>query len=80
MLTPSLNQQEDVVRLVEITEEIRRQRRDRIRELQYDREPAGRPKMLPPAPPAIPPPPIRGGYDERYRERDFYYDRERRYR
>lgn len=75
-------QQDDVVKLVETTEDIRRQRRDRIRELQYEREPAGRPKMLPPPPPAIPPPPVanRGGYDERLRERDYYYDRERRYR
>ena len=71
-----------MLRLVELTEDIRRERRDRIREIQWQREEAERaPKLLPP-PPSIPPPP-RSVYDERIyeREREYIYDREgRRYR
>ena len=44
--------QEDVLRLVEITEDIKRERRERIREIQWEREESERlPKMLPPPPP-----------------------------
>ena len=84
-----LSQQEDVLRLVETTEDIRRQRRERIREIQWERErmerEEQRPKMLPP-PPMIPAPPISrdtkgGNYDERIVEREYYVDRHgQRYR
>ncbi|SMY22614.1 unnamed protein product [Zymoseptoria tritici ST99CH_1A5] len=74
---------EDVLRLVEITEEIKKERRERIRELQWEREEIERvPKMItaPPPMPPIPPPP-RSKYDERIYERDYIYDRDfRRYR
>lgn len=71
--------QEDVLRLVEITEDIKRERRERIRELQWEREEVDRlPKMLPPPPAPAPP---RSKYDERIYERDYIYDRDvRRYR
>lgn len=81
--------QEDVLKLVELTEDIRRERRERIRELQWEREEAERqppPKLLmPPGVPSIPPPPIsmagttkKGpGYEERVFEREYIYDRER---
>ena len=67
--------------LVELTEDIRRERRERIREIQWEREELERlPKMLPPPPPPLPAPP-RSKYDERIYEREYYYDREgRRYR
>ncbi|KAI7570003.1 hypothetical protein KC317_g2844, partial [Hortaea werneckii] len=70
---------EDVLRLVEISEDIRRERRDRLLEIQWEREELERrPKMLPPPPfPPIPPAP-KGTYDERIYERDVYYDREGR--
>ncbi|KAI6960748.1 hypothetical protein KC355_g12679, partial [Hortaea werneckii] len=70
---------EDVLRLVEISEDIRRERRDRLREIQWEREELERrPKMLPPPPfPPVPPAP-KGTYDERIYERDVYYDREGR--
>lgn len=72
---------EDVLRLVEISEEIRRERRDRIREIQWEREEQERlPKMLP-APPIPAPAPPRSKYDERIYEREYIYDRDgRRYR
>ena len=72
--------QEDVLRLVELTEDIRRERRERIREIQWEREELERrPKMLPPPPP-VPAPP-RSVYDERIYEREYYLDRDgRRYR
>jgi len=73
--------QEDVLHLVELTEDIRRERQDRLREIQWEREREERerqPKMLP-APP-IPAPP-RSKYDERIYEREYIYDRDgRRYR
>ena len=74
-------EQEDVLKLVEITEDIRRQRRQRIREIQWEREEVDRaPKMLPPPPPSIPPPP-RSVYDEKVYEREYIHDRDgRRYR
>jgi hypothetical protein len=67
-----------------LTEDIRRERRERIRELQWEREEAERlPKMLtaPPLPPVIPAPP-RSTYEERIYEKEYYYDRGdgRRYR
>ena len=65
--------QEDVLRLVEATEDIRRERRERLREIQWEREEQERlPKMLP-APPAP-----RREYDERFYEREYIYDRDRR--
>ena len=76
--------QEDVLKLVELTEDIRRERRERIREIQWRREETERrPKMLPPPPPQIPPPPrSRYDYDERIYEKEYHYDRDggRRYR
>ncbi|KAK4542507.1 hypothetical protein LTR36_006759 [Oleoguttula mirabilis] len=71
---------EDVLRLVELTEDIRRERRERIREIQWEREEMERlPKLLP-APPPIPAPP-RSAYEERIYEREYIYDRDgRRYR
>lgn len=65
---------------MEISEDIRRERRERIREIQWEREELERrPKLLPPPPP-VPAPP-RSVYDERIYERDYHYDREgRRYR
>nr|POF07213.1 hypothetical protein CFP56_31836 [Quercus suber] len=74
---------EDVLRLVELTEDIRRERRERIREIQWEREELERvPKLLPAPPPApIPPPLPRSRYDERIYEREYVYDRDnRRYR
>ena len=69
--------QEDVVRLVEATEDIKRERRDRLREIQWEREESERrPKMLP-AP--IPPPPT-SRYDERIYEREYIIDRDGRRR
>lgn len=69
-----------MLKLVEITEDIKRERRERIREIQWEREESHRlPKMLPPPPP-VPAPP-RSKYDERIYEREYYYDRDgRRYR
>ncbi|GIZ45213.1 hypothetical protein CKM354_000839300 [Cercospora kikuchii] len=72
---------EDVLRLVEITEDIKRERRERIREIQWQREERERlpMKALPPPPP-IPAPP-RSVYDERIYEREYIIDRDgRRYR
>lgn len=71
------------MRLVELTEDIRRERRERIREIQWEREELQRvPKMLtaPPMAP-IPPPPPRARYDERIYESEYILDRDnRRYR
>lgn len=69
-----------MLKLVEITEDIKRERRERIREIQWEREERDRlPKMLPPPPP-VPAPP-RSKYDERIYEREYFYDRDgRRYR
>lgn len=65
-----------MVRLVELTDDIRRQRRERIREIQLEREELERaPKMI-----AAPPPPI-APFEERIYEREYVHDREgRRYR
>ncbi|KAK4889822.1 hypothetical protein LTR27_011440 [Elasticomyces elasticus] len=82
---------EDVLHLVTLTEDIRRERRERIRELQWEREEREReelarlPKMIAAPPmPSIPPPPmsVRGGkWDEKIYERDYVYERDgRRYR
>lgn len=73
--------QEDVLRLVELTEDIRRERRERIREIQWEREELERAPALKslPAPPPVPAPPIGnkgGSYDERIYEREWRYDRE----
>ncbi|KAL1590166.1 hypothetical protein WHR41_00988 [Cladosporium halotolerans] len=72
---------EDVLRLVELTEDIRRERRERIREIQWEREELERmPKMLP-APPVPAPAPPRSAYEERIYEKEYYYDTQgRRYR
>ena len=74
--------QEDVLKLVEVTEEIRRERRERLREIQWERDEIERqPKMLPPPMPPVPPPPRGGRYDERIYEKETIYDRDpRRYR
>ena len=75
-----------MLRLVELTEDIRRERRERIREIQWEREELERlPKMITaPPPPMIPPPPMGrsgGAYEERVYEREYIYDRDgRRYR
>lgn len=62
-----------MLRLVEITEDIKRERRERIREIQWEREEIDRvPKMLPPPP--VPAPP-RSRYDEHIYEREYLYDR-----
>ncbi|WPH05041.1 Hypothetical protein R9X50_00794000 [Acrodontium crateriforme] len=79
---------EDVLRLVQLTEDIRRERRERIRELQWEREERERlaaPKLLPapPLPGAFPPPPppMPPGYEEKIYEREYIIDRDkRRYR
>ena len=69
--------QEDVLRLVSITEDIRRERRERIREIQWEREEMDR---LPP-PKTLPPPPPRGAFEEKVYERDYIYERDgRRFR
>jgi hypothetical protein len=71
------HQQEDVLELVEITEDIKRDRRERIREIQIERELAERPRR----PLALPQPPWD---EERVVEREIIYDRglppPRRYR
>jgi hypothetical protein len=69
-----------VLKLVEVTEEIRRERRERLREIHWEREEIERqPKMLPPPMPQVPPPPRGGGrYDERVFEKEVVYDRDRR--
>ncbi|QIW94763.1 hypothetical protein AMS68_000281 [Peltaster fructicola] len=73
---------EDVLKLVELTEDIRRERRERIREIQWERDEIERaPKLLAPAPPPPVPAPPRSVYDERIYEREYIYDRDgRRYR
>ena len=67
--------QEDVLSLVELTEDIKRDRRERIREIQAEREFVDRPRR----PLALPPPPWD---EERVVEREIIYDRPppRRYR
>ncbi|KAK3715127.1 hypothetical protein LTR37_007337 [Vermiconidia calcicola] len=71
---------EDVLKLVETTEDIRKERRERLREIQWERESIERTKRLPPPPPIPAPPTSR--YDERIYEREYHYDRDgsRRYR
>lgn len=59
--------QEDVLQLVELSEDIRRERRDRIREIQWEREEIER----------LPPPKPRSRYDERVYEREIDYYRRR---
>ncbi|KAF2725275.1 hypothetical protein K431DRAFT_317757 [Polychaeton citri CBS 116435] len=85
---------EDVLKLVELTEDIRRERRERIRELQWEREESERvTKMLPPPPASIPPPPISDRYhrhrdsggsrwgEEKIYEKEYYRGKDgRRYR
>ncbi|KAH0424062.1 SET domain-containing protein, partial [Aureobasidium melanogenum] len=56
---------EDVLQLVELTEDIRRERRDRIREIEWEREQLER---LPPPKPRSPPAKPRSKYDERIYE------------
>ncbi|KAI5361859.1 hypothetical protein Slin15195_G055100 [Septoria linicola] len=72
---------EDVLHLVQVTEEIKKERRERIREIQWQREERERaqPKALLPPPPFPPPP--RSVYDERIYEREYIIDRDgRRFR
>ncbi|THW30530.1 hypothetical protein D6D23_00003 [Aureobasidium pullulans] len=71
--------QEDVLQLVELSEDIRRERRDRIREIEWEREQLER---LPPPKPRSPPAKPRSKYDERIYEREVIYDSKRtgRYR
>lgn len=59
--------QEDVLKLVELSEDIRRERRERIREIQWEREEIER----------LPPPKPRARYDERVYEREVDYYRRR---
>ena len=69
-------EQEDVLRLVEMSEEIRRQRRERLREIAWEREESERGER-------IPPPPVGRKYEERITyERDYIHDTRRngRYR
>ncbi|KAI4726367.1 hypothetical protein E4T49_05894 [Aureobasidium sp. EXF-10728] len=70
---------EDVLQLVELSEDIRRERRDRIREIEWEREQLER---LPPPKPRSPPAKPRSKYDERVYEREVIYDSKRsgRYR
>ncbi|KAK8219804.1 hypothetical protein M8818_000778 [Zalaria obscura] len=58
---------DDVLQLVEVTEDIRRERRERLKEIQWEREEKERQK-------ALPPPPPRSKYDERIYEREVVYD------
>lgn len=69
-----------MLKLVEVTEDIRRERRERLREIQWERDEIDRqPKLLPPPMPSVPPPPRGGGrYDERVYEKEVVYDRDRR--
>lgn len=65
-----------------MTEDIRRERHERIQELKWETEQRER-KMLPPAMPPVPLPSRRGGGDSSYYyERDVVYERDggRRYR
>ncbi|KAF2272365.1 uncharacterized protein EI97DRAFT_462013 [Westerdykella ornata] len=55
---------EDVLQLVELSDDIRRRRKSRIREIEYERE-----EIRAPRPPS---------YDERFYEREFTYDSSRR--
>lgn len=54
--------QEDVLRLVEISDDIRRRRKSRIREIEFERESIRAPRR---------------DYDERFYEREVSYDRHR---
>jgi len=58
--------QEDVLHLVEISDDIRRRRKSRIRQIEYEREEIR--ERRPPPPPS---------YDERYFEHEVSYDRHR---
>ena len=62
-----------MLRLVEITDDIRRERKERLREIQFERDREMGPG--PPPMPRIPPPPMRGGYGdyESIHERDYEY-------
>ena len=55
------------MQLVELSEQIRRERRERIREIQWEREELER----------LPPPKPRSKYDERIYEREVIYDAKR---
>jgi hypothetical protein len=57
--------QEDVLQLVEISDDIRRRRKSRIRQIEYEREEIRERR---------PPPP---SYDERYFEHEVSFDRHR---
>jgi hypothetical protein len=78
---PSANKsQEDVLELVEITEDIKRVRKNRIRDMAWERERLKEGGALEPVPVResrrlLPPP---GYEEERVYERDVVYDRERR--
>jgi len=66
--------QEDVLQLVEISDDIRRERRHRIREIEWERDHM---RSAPPAP--LPPPPSKSKskYDETIVEREVIYDSRR---
>jgi hypothetical protein len=61
---------EDVLQLVELSDNIRRNRRNRIREIEWEREQLERDRMRSAQP----------AYDEHIYEREIVYDRDRRYR
>lgn len=70
LCSSSLYTQEDVLRLVELTEDIKRDRRERIREIQAEREFVERPRRQLALQPAPPP-----WDEERVVEREIIYDR-----
>lgn len=57
--------QEDVLQLVEISDDIRRRRKSRIREIEYEREEIRAPRPAP-------------SYDERYYEHEMSFDHRHR--
>ena len=63
-----MSAQEDVLRLVELSEDLRRQRRERLREIQWEKEERERH-----APTQV----GRGKVEERVYERDYHYDSRR---
>jgi len=64
--------QEDVLRLVELSEDHRRERRERLREIAWEREESERMSER------LPPPPVGRKYDERIvYERDYVHEQRR---
>jgi hypothetical protein len=60
--------QEDVLQLVELSDDIRRDRRRRIREIEWERQD-----------PRLPRPPVQRERETEYYERDIIIDRKRGY-